>query len=415
MGTTTRRSAGVTGRRPRRTAVAAVLAGVVLLAAGCSSDEPSAAWKDGSQGGSAAGVAASAPAVPVASTVTVTSPAADATGVAATTVVKFASDDPDSTSVEVKDPAGKPVPGTLDRDDRTWTPAATLQWGTRYTITVTGPPADGKTGSVTSSFTTMKQPGKLVRVSSFLGDGQTVGVGMPLIVKFGRSVPAKYRAGVERRMAVSARPAQEGTWSWISPTEVHFRPKTYWKAYSKVRYAVKLRGVPMGDGWYGRSDLTVDLNIGRSLVMTVDNRSKKMTVVRDGRTVKTIPVSLGKPSTPSSSGTMVVMEKKRHTVFDTLEELGPEDGYRTEIDFAQRITYSGQYIHAAPWSEGKQGKVNVSHGCVNVSEKMGGWLFGQTMLGDPITVKGTESKLRNGNGWTDWNMSWDQFKRGSAL
>ena len=86
-----------------------------------------------------------------------------------------------------------------------------------------------------------------------------------------------------------------------------------------------------------------------------------------------------------------------------------------DIDFAQRITWSGQFIHAAPWSEGKQGHVNVSHGCVNVSEKMGAWLFSRTMMGDPITVSGTGSPLKNGNGWTDWNISYAQFKQGSAL
>ncbi|MET0495011.1 MAG: L,D-transpeptidase, partial [Actinoplanes sp.] len=82
---------------------------------------------------------------------------------------------------------------------------------------------------------------------------------------------------------------------------------------------------------------------------------------------------------------------------------------------AQRITWSGQFIHAAPWSEGVQGKQNVSHGCVNVSMAMGKWLFDRTMLGDPITVKGTGDPLKNGNGWTDWNMSWEQYKKGSAL
>jgi lipoprotein-anchoring transpeptidase ErfK/SrfK len=171
----------------------------------------------------------------------------------------------------------------------------------------------------------------------------------------------------------------------------------------------------MGDNWYGRSDLTVDVNVGRSLVMTVTNKSKRMTVRQNGKVIKTIPVSLGKHSTPSSSGTMLVIEKKRKTVFDTMAELGPEKGYRTKIDYAQRITWSGQFIHAAPWSEGVQGRTNVSHGCVNVSMKMGAWLFGRTMLGDPITVSGTEEKLQNGNGWTDWNLSWNEYKKGSAL
>ncbi len=196
---------------------------------------------------------------------------------------------------------------------------------------------------------------------------------------------------------------------------MHYRPKAYWKAGTKIDYSVKLAGVPMGGGWYGQSDLTVDLQVGRSFVMTVSNSTKKMTVTQDGKVVNTIPVSLGKPSTPSSSGTMVVMEKPLHTVFDTTHDLPKGQGYKINIDYAQRITWSGQFIHAAPWSEGVQGKSNVSHGCVNVSEKMGSWLFSRTLMGDPITVSGTGRALQNGNGWTDWNVSYDTFKKGSAL
>jgi lipoprotein-anchoring transpeptidase ErfK/SrfK len=112
---------------------------------------------------------------------------------------------------------------------------------------------------------------------------------------------------------------------------------------------------------------------------------------------------------------MGVIEKKEHTVFDTTNELPEGEGYRTKIDYAQRITWSGQFIHAAPWSEGKQGRVNVSHGCVNVSEAMGAWLFSRTMMGDPITVSGTEEKLKQGNGWTDFNVSYSEWKKLSYL
>jgi len=399
---------GRTDRRRWRTAVAALVAGAVLLSA-CSGDK-SPSWKSGAQ----AGASASASPEPPPSTVAVIQPAANAKGVVASTEVKYTSEDPENTTVEVADADGNAVDGTLDKDAATWRPAKTLQYAKTYTVTVNGTATDGKVGTATSSFTTMAKPSKLVRVTSFLGDGQTVGVGMPLIINFGRSIPAKSRATVERRMVVTATPAQVGSWSWISPTEVHYRPQVYWRAGSKVAYKLSLGGVPMGDGWYGRSDLSVDLKIGRSFVMTVSNKTKRMTVKQNGKLIQTIPVSLGKASTPSSSGTMLVIEKKRHTVFDTMAELGPVNGYRTEIDFAQRITWSGQFIHSAPWSEGKQGKVNVSHGCVNVSEKMGAWLFGRTMMGDPITVSGTEAKLQNGNGWTDWNMSWEQFKKGSA-
>jgi lipoprotein-anchoring transpeptidase ErfK/SrfK len=402
-------------RRSWRMVAAALVAGTVLLSAGCNGDE-SPSWQGGSQGTGSDGTGKNAPSpTPTQSTVAVTEPAANATGVEALAAVKYTSEDPANTSVAVKNSDGKEVDGNLDKDGKTWQPDSALQWGEKYTVTVTGTASEGKNNTATSTFTTMSKPSKLVRVTSFLGDKQTVGVAMPLIVKFSRAIPSKNRAAVERRMIVKATPAQVGTWSWISSTEVHYRPKSYWKAGSKVAYDLDLQGVPMGNSYYGRSNISVDVNIGRSFVMTVSNKTKKMTVTQNGKVISTIPVSLGKASTPSSSGTMVVIQKLRHTVFDTMAELGPTKGYRTDIDFAQRITWSGQFIHAAPWSEGVQGKVNVSHGCVNVSEKMGAWLFSRTMMGDPITVSGTGSALKNGNGWTDWNMSYDQFKKGSAL
>ncbi|WP_204946159.1 L,D-transpeptidase [Micromonospora luteifusca] len=346
---------------------------------------------------------------------TISEPAADAKDVPASTGITFTTKDAVKTTVELKDAAGKAVEGTLAADGKTWLPAGALAYGTSYTATVTATGDDERPATATSTFTTMAKPGNQVRVSSFLGDNQVVGVGMPLIVKFSRGIPEDYRDDVQRRMTVTSTPAQEGIWHWVSPTEIRYRPKEFWKADSKVSYRVQAGGLPMGEGWYGRADLAVDIKIGASVVMTVDNKTKRMTVTRNGAVVKTIPVSLGKKTTPSSSGTMVVIEKLRKTVFDTMEELGPEEGYRTKIDFAQRLTWGGEFIHAAPWSEGQQGSVNVSHGCVNVSMANGDWLFRNTQIGDPITVKGTERKLQNGNGWTDWNMSWDEYVKGSAL
>nr|WP_231953554.1 Ig-like domain-containing protein [Actinoplanes derwentensis] len=391
----------------------AVLASTLLLTAACSGSDK-ASWQGGGDTESTTSSAGPAAPEPTLSTVAVTSPAADAKSVELWSEVKYSSEDPANTDVVVTNAKGTEVKGTLDKDKNVWVPSDSLAWGTKYTVTVTSPAAEGKTNTTSSAFTTMKEPSKIVRVTSFLGDGQTVGVGMPLIMKFARSIPEKYRAEVERRMTVTATPAQEGTWRWISATEVHYRPKTYWEAGTKIFYNVQLKGVQIGDGWYGRSNLTVDLKIGREMIMTVSNKTKKMTVKQDGKVIKTIPVSLGKKSTPSSSGTMVVMEKAAHTVFDTTDE-DPVNGYKTPIDWAQRITYSGQFIHAAPWSEGKQGNTNVSHGCVNVSEALGEWLFGKTLMGDVITVTGTEEKLKNGNGWTDWNMSWEEYKKGSYL
>ncbi|WDZ87231.1 L,D-transpeptidase [Micromonospora cathayae] len=398
------RSRGVRRGRRRGAFAAAALAAVLALTSACTGgdDGKSSGWENPGE-------------KPAEAAVTITTPQADAKDVPASTEIAFTAEQAQQTTVELKDAAGATVEGTMAADGRTWLPSGALQYGTTYTATVTATGGDGKATTATHNFTTMAKPANQVRVTSFLGDDQVVGVGMPLIVKFGRAIPEDYRDDVQRRMTVTSTSAQEGIWHWVSPTEVRYRPKEFWQAGSTVRYRVQAGGLPMGDGWYGRADLSVDIKIGPATVMTVDNKTKRMTVTRDGKVIRTIPVSLGKKSTPSSSGTMVVIEKLKETVFDTFDELGPEDGYRTDIDFAQRLTWGGEFIHAAPWSEGQQGRVNVSHGCVNVSMKEGEWLFNQTRIGDPITVKGTERKLQNGNGWTDWNMSWEEYVKGSAL
>jgi lipoprotein-anchoring transpeptidase ErfK/SrfK len=245
-------------------------------------------------------------------------------------------------------------------------------------------------------------------VTSFLADGQTVGIGMPLILSFEKPVPAADRPAIVDHLTVTTTPAQPGAWKWVTSTELHYRPKDFWSKGTSITYQANLKYLPVADGLYARSDLSVHVTVGRALTMKVDANSKQMTVTQDGKVIKTLPVSLGKPSTPSSSGTMLVMEKKEHTVFDTKDE-DPVNGYRTDIDYAQRITWGGEFIHAASWSEGVQGKRNVSHGCVNVSEAMGKYLFGLTLPGDPVTVTGTARKLADGNGWTDWNETWAQF------
>lgn len=345
----------------------------------------------------------------------IVSPAANADDVSASTAIGFETTNAIKTTIELKDAGGRAVKGALSAGGKSWLPAGQLEYGTAYTASVTVTGDDGKTSTATSRFTTMDEPANQVRISSFLGDGQVVGVGMPLIVRFGRAIPEDYRDDVQARMTVRAKPAQEGIWHWVSGTEVHYRPKAYWKANTAVFYKLQTGGLPMGDGWYGRSDITVDLKIGPSVVMTVDNRTKRMTVTQNGRAVRTIPVSLGKPSTPSSSGTMVLLEKLRRTIFDTRRDPNPADRYVIPIEYAQRLTWSGEFIHSAPWSVGVQGRTNVSHGCVNMSPANAAWLFSITRMGDPVTVRGTEQRIQAGNGWTDWNLSWAEYVKGSAI
>jgi len=349
--------------------------------------------------------------------VSITTPAADAKDVPASTEIVFAATDATQTTVEVKSKDGATVDGAMHPDGKGWLPAKTLEYGKSYTATVTATDADGKPTTASNSFTVMAKPSKQVRFVSFLADGAVVGVGMPLIIQLSRAIPQDQRAAVQRRLIVSAEPAQEGVWTWYTDTEMHWRPKEFWQAGTKVRVDLRVGGLPCGDGYFGRTDLTLDCTIGPALVMTVDDKAspKVMTVTKDGAVLKKIPVSLGRPSMPSSSGTMVVIEKFAKTVFDTRTDPNPANRYRVDIDWAQRLTWGGEFIHSAPWSVADQGKRNVSHGCINMSAANAKWLFQQTRVGDPVVVKGTSRELQYGNGWTDFDKSWDEYVKGSAL
>jgi lipoprotein-anchoring transpeptidase ErfK/SrfK len=379
-----------------------VLAAVLTLASACTDDGPSGGGGDGGEPRSKAAV-------------TLVSPKADAADVPASTAIEFTAEDAESVEVDLADEAGKAVAGALGPQGTTWLPDRALEYGTTYTATVTAADADGRTATATSTFTTMAEPANQVRVSSVVGDDMVVGVGMPMIIQFGREIPENLRAGVQERLTVRSEPPQEGAWHWFAGNEVHYRPRELWQPGTRLDMLVRTGGLPMGDGWYGRSDLTVVAEVGSSLVMTVDNATKQMTVAENGKPVRRIPVSLGRPGMPSSSGTMVVMERLTKTVFDTRDDPNPANRYRLNISYAQRLTWGGEFMHAAPWSVAAQGRRNVSHGCINMSTENAKWLFGKTKIGDPVTVKGTGERLKYGNGWTDWSMSWEEYVKGSAI
>ncbi|WP_433210236.1 Ig-like domain-containing protein [Dactylosporangium sp. CS-047395] len=380
-----------------------VMGGLALTA--CSDSDTS--WK--SPGTGTSGGAAPAPAKQI----PISSPANGATDV--TTALDLVFDAPATAAVTLTDASGASITGAAvsSTGGVHWVPDKQLKWGTEYTATVKSEDATGEV-----KFTTMAKPSGLQRVTSQIGDNQVVGVGMPMILSFANEIPKDARAGVERRLFMESDPPQEGSWNWFSAKEVHYRPKEYWQAGTKLKLRAAVGGVSLGGKSYAEKDLTVDATVGKRVIMDVDNATKKMTITEDGVLLKTMPVSLGKPSNPSDSGNFIVMVKNEWEWFDSSTYGVPvdsPDGYRTKVEFPQRITWSGQYIHAAPWSVADQGKRNVSHGCVNISLDLAKWLYGVTHIGDPVIVKGTEERVKYGDGWTDWELPWEQYRKGSAL
>jgi lipoprotein-anchoring transpeptidase ErfK/SrfK len=244
-------------------------------------------------------------------------------------------------------------------------------------------------------------------------DGQTVGVAMPIVVQFDRDIPESARADVQNRLFVTTDPPQPGVWAWVGGRQVLYRAPDYWKPGTTITVRSALQGAPMGDGTFGDADRSATVTVGHKVFMYVDNKAKQMQVYLDDQLARVMPVSLGKPSTPSSSGFMVTMSHLAETVFDTRGE--PGGGYVVNIQWAMRLTWGGEFIHSAPWSVGQQGHVNVSHGCVNLGPTNAKWLFDQTHVGDPVIVTGTERTLTHGNGWTAWDIPWSDFVKDSAL
>jgi lipoprotein-anchoring transpeptidase ErfK/SrfK len=388
--------------RPSWAAVIALAVAVPLMISGCDAD-----------GAKVAGKSPTAGEVPVTLAIT---PAASAKNVPVSAEVGIKISGGRIASVTVSDEAGSAVAGQLRPDGSSWVPQQPLRYGRRYSATVVATGGTGRTETRTTSFTTMREPGSQVETNLYLLNGNTYGVGMPVVVEFTPGVPANARAAVQNRLFVATNPPQPGAWHWVADgTQALYRAPKYWQPGTKLTVRVGLEGHPMGSGRYGDEDRRASVTIGRKLTLDIDNRTKQLRVFQNDALVRTMPVSLGKASTPSSSGTMVIMDKQETTIFDTFAELGPAEGYRVAVDFAQRLTRGGEFIHAAPWSVGDQGYRNVSHGCVNLSTPNAEWLFGKTKIGDPVVVRATETHIDPGNGWPVWDMTWAEFIKGSAL
>jgi lipoprotein-anchoring transpeptidase ErfK/SrfK len=388
---------------------AALATAVLLTAAACGGDKPK--WY-GADGKPNTETPAEAPV-----NVAVTAPAEGATNVPAATEIAYTTDAPTST-VELTDAAGNKIDGAPRADKSSWVPAKMLAWGTQYTAKITATSASGKSESKTVTFTTMAKPGSTGKASTVIGDNQTLGVGMPLIISFSNDIAKDQRANVQKRLFVTSNPPQEGIWYWWNNKEVHFRPKEYWQAGTTISVRAAIGGLLLGGNRYGSQDLTINAKIGSRIIMEADNATKQMTVTKDGQLLRTIPVSFGKKATPSASGHFVIMIKNEWEWFDSASFGVPNDsadGYRTKVYYPQRITWDGEYIHSAPWSEGDQGKRNVSHGCTNISAANAQWLYGVTQIGDPVIIKGTEEHVKWQNGWTDWDISWTEYVKGSAI
>lgn len=348
-----------------------------------------------------------------------------------TNVTKGASDVKVSTPVKVKVSDGtldgvefkmrrhkSVIDGSFNADRTVWTAGELLEPGTDYVVKAKASNADGKISRQRTTFATENLTLDQQTYASMTPlENETVGVGMPVIVNF--DIPVHRKAAFEKRMTVTSNPPMQGSWNWLSDSEVHWRPKTYWKTGTRVHVDVNVNGVNAGDGIYGQMSRKLDFKIGKSVIMKPNLQTDEMKVMIDGSLARTIPITGGKPGYETRSGTKLIIEKFAVKRMDAatvgIQPGSPEYYDIPDVQYAQRVTFSGEFLHAAPWSVYAQGSYNVSHGCVGMSTDNGAWLFSITHRGDPVEVTGTSRGLEQGNGWTDWDISFKDYKKGSAL
>ena len=140
-----------------------------------------------------------------------------------------------------------------------------------------------------------------------------------------------------------------------------------------------------------------------------------MQVFSNGKLLRTIPITTGKPGFTTRSGTKVIIEKfraKRMNSETVGIAQGSPDAYDIDnVEYAMRVTYSGEFIHAAPWSVGSQGYANVSHGCTGMCTDNAGWLYSISKRGDVVEYTGTDRYMTLDNGYGDWNLALERSRR----
>ena len=337
-----------------------------------------------------------------------------AVGVSVESPVMVSAEDGVLGAVTMVNDEGTLVAGQLSPDGLMWSTAEPLGYNKRYTLNAQSLGLGG-VASQQMSFET-HSPENLTMPYLLPNDGEVVGVGQPVAIRFDENIPN--RSAAEKAIKITSNPPVQGAFYWLNNREVRWRPAAYWTPGTTVEVAVNTYGVDLGDGLFGQEDVTTRFTIGDEVITTIDDNTKTLTVKRNGEVIKSMPVSMGKNSTPTNNGTYIVGDRFGHIVMDSSTygvPVNSPNGYRTEVDFATQISYSGIFVHAAPWSVGSQGYSNVSHGCINVSTSNAQWYYNNSKRGDVVEIANTVGSIVPGtDGLGDWNIPWEQWKAGNA-
>jgi lipoprotein-anchoring transpeptidase ErfK/SrfK len=325
------------------------------------------------------------------------------------------------TDVTAVDSTGRQVAGELAADGSRWHSTSPLAAGAHYTLTVSTEDDDGAPGRKVLTFETSKPTTQKRLNVTFGPKAGTYGVGQPIVAQLDQPVADKaQRAIVERGLQVSSTPAVQGSWYWVNDKELHYRPRDYWPVHATIDVHSNLQNVRITDRLWGGTAEPLTITTGDRLLAVADGATHRLTVYKNDEKIKDLPMTMGKPGFETRNGIKVVLEKQ-HVVRMKSSTVGiaagSADSYDMDVYYDTRVTWSGEYVHAAPWSVGSQGVANVSHGCTGLSNADAKWFFDTVHVGDLVQVVNSKGDPMEtfGNGFGDWNMPWAKWQQGSAL
>lgn len=318
------------------------------------------------------------------------------------------------TRVVMTNPDGKQVQGALSPDGRSWSNSEPLGYNKQYKLRAE---ANGVGGvNVANETFTTESPNSLTQAYLSTADNSVVGIGQTVGVKFDEKIGDRLAA--QRAIKIVTDPPVEGAFYWISQSEVRWRPENFFKPGTKVNIDVKIYGVDLGNGLFGQKDVSSKFTVGDEVITTVSDKDKIVRVTRNGKLEKTMPTSMGGTGNETPNGIYMIGDHRENMIMDSSTygvAVNSPNGYRTQVDYAIQMSYSGIYLHSAPWSVSQQGVTNVSHGCLNVSTENALWYMQNTKRGDIVKVTDTAGPtLEGADGLGDWNVPWSVWKAGNA-
>ncbi len=322
-------------------------------------------------------------------------------------------------AVVVRDKAGDLLTGTLNAGHTQWLADEALAPTAHYFVTATVTSSGGVSAEVNTDFTTLT-PAAPVTATAYPTTGAVVGVGQPIVIDFDQDInSAAEQQAVLAHFTVTESKPVPGGWHWFSPTELHFRPETFWPAGERVTISGSLEGWYAGNGMWGSGQFSESFAVGDARISYANLASDEMTVTLNGRTIASYPISGGRPEYPTMNGIHIVLDKEPvvHMVSSTVGiPVNSPNGYDEYVYNDVHISDSGEYVHAAPWSVYAQGVTNVSHGCINLgpSNSLDFYNFSET--GDVVEVTGSPRPPDLGDhGTMDWSTPWNEWTPGRVV